>query len=338
MALLTAAGVHISQPLTNLTVAWLQDANNFIADKVFPRVSVQKKTNTYYIYDRAQFNRVGDVQPRAARTEAPVIGMSLSTDTYSTNLYSLAMDFDLETELNADAGLEIEAAGAQVLTSQLLIDRERKWTAKYFAAGVWTGADWTGISSAPGANQVRQWSDYTNSTPLQDVTAITQTIQLKNGGFRPNVMVMSRPVRDILINHPTILARINGGAVVNNPALVSNALLAALFGFEEVLVMDTIYNTSPEGVAESNSFIAGKGVGFYYRPRSAGLMIPSAGYIFTWDSLNITMNDGYGIDIRTYEGDYLTIQGIQKKLEANLCYDQKVVSTDMAGFITTVIA
>lgn len=336
MALLTAAGVHISQPLTNLTIAWLQDANNFIADKVFPRVPVTKKTNTYYIYDRAQFNRVGDVQPRAARTEAPVIGMSLSTDTYSANVFSLAMDFDLETIKNADEGLELEAAGAQVLTSQLLIDRERKWTTKYFGAGIWTGADWTGVSGAPAANQVRQWSDYVNSTPLQDVTAITQAIQLKNGGYRPNVMVMSRPVRDILINHPTILARINGGAVVSNPALVSNSLLAALFGFEEVLVMDTIYNTSAEGVAESNAFIAGKGVGFYYRPRTAGMMVPSAGYIFTWNEPDFI--NGYGIDIRTYEGDFLTVQGIQKKLEANMAYDQKVVSTDMAGFIATVIA
>jgi hypothetical protein len=336
MALLTAAGVHISQPLTNLTIAWLQDANNFIADRVFPRVPVQKKTNTYYIYDRAQFNRVGDVQPRAARTEAPVIGMSLSTDTYSANVFSLAMDFDLETLHNADAGLELEAAGAQVLTSQLLIDRERKWTTKYFGAGIWTGADWTGVSSAPSTNQVRQWNDYVNSTPLQDVTAITQAIQLKNGGYRPNVMVMSRPVRDMLINHPTILARINGGAVVSNPALVSNSLLAALFGFEEVLVMDTIFNQSAEGVAESNAFIAGKGVGFYYRPRAAGLMVPSAGYIFTWNEPDFI--NGYGIDIRTYEGDFLTVQGIQKKLEANMAYDQKIVSTDMAGFITTVIA
>jgi hypothetical protein len=336
MALLTAAGVHISQPLTNLTVAWLQDANNFVADKVFPRVQVTKKTNTYYIYDRAQFNRVGDVQPRAARTEAQTIGMSLSTDTYSASVFSLAMDFDLETLANADAGLELEAAGAQVLTSQLLIDRERKWTAKYFGAGIWTGADWTGVSGAPVANQVRQWSDYVNSTPLQDVTAITQAIQLKNGGYRPNVMVMSRPVRDILINHPTILARINGGAVVQNPALVSNALLAALFGFEEVLVMDSIQNTAAEGLTEANAFIAGKGVGFYYRPRAAGLMVPSAGYIFTWSEPDFI--NGYGIDIRTYEGDFLQVQGIAKKLEANMAYDQKVVSTDMAGFIATVIA
>lgn len=335
MALLTASAVHIDQPLTTLTVAWLQNANNFIADRVFPRVSVQKKSNKYYIYDRAQFNRVGDIKPRAPRTEAPTIGMTLSTDSYFCNVYALGSDFDYETLANADAGLELEAAQAQVLTTQLLIDRERKWAAKYFAAGVW-GTDWDGVSGVPGASEVRQWSDYTNSTPLVDVTNILQTIHLKSGGYRPNVMVASRQVRDVLVNHPTILARINGGATVDNPALISDRKLAELFGVEEFIVMDAVYNTAAEGLTESNAWIAGKGVGFYYRPRTAGLMVPSAGYIFTWDDLETA--SGYGISLSSFEGDFLRVQGIAKRIEANLAYDQKVVSTDLGGFIDAVIA
>jgi hypothetical protein len=45
MPMLTASQVHIDQPLTNLTVAYLQSQDNFIADKVFPNVPVDKKTN-----------------------------------------------------------------------------------------------------------------------------------------------------------------------------------------------------------------------------------------------------------------------------------------------------
>jgi len=45
MAMLTPSAVHIDAPLTNLTIAFLQDANVFIADRVFPKVSVAKKTD-----------------------------------------------------------------------------------------------------------------------------------------------------------------------------------------------------------------------------------------------------------------------------------------------------
>lgn len=335
MAMLTPSAVHIDAPLTNLTIAFLQDANGFIADRVFPKVSVAKKSDKYYIYNRADFNRVGQVQARAPRTQAPRVGMSLSTDTYLTDVYSLATDFDFETLANEDAALDIRAAGSQMLTHQLLIDREIKWASTYFTGGVW-GTDWDGVAGSPSTAQVRQWSDYTNSTPIVDVTSIMRTVQLKSGGFKPNVMVVGKEVRDVLVNHPTILARLNGGATVTNTALVTDAKLAEIFGVEEFLVMETVKNTAAEGLTESNAFIGGKAVAFYYRPRAAGLMIPSAGYTFTWDELENA--SGHGIAIKSYRGDYLAIDGIAEVLEANLAYDHKVVSADLGAFIDTVIA
>lgn len=335
MAMLTPSAVHIDAPLTNLTIAFLQDANGFIADRVFPKVSVQKKSDKYYIYNRADFNRVGQVQPRAPRTQAPRVGMSLSTDTYLTEVFSLATDFDFDTLANEDAALDIRSAGAQMLTHQLLIDREIKWANSYFAGSIW-GTDWTGVAGSPSTSQVRQWSDYTNSTPIADVTNIMRTVQLKSGGFKPNVMVVGKEVRDALVNNPSILARLNGGATVTNTALVTDAKLAEIFGVEEFLVMETVKNVSAEGVAESNAFIGGKSAAFYYRPRSAGLMVPSAGYTFTWDDLENA--SGHGITIKSYTGDYLAIDGVAEVLEANLAYDHKVVSSDLGAFIATVVA
>ena len=335
MPMLTPSAVHIDAPLTNLTIAFLQDANGFIADRVFPKVSVAKTTDKYYIYNRADFNRVGQVQPRAPRTQAPRVGMSLSQDTYSAEVFSLATDFDFDTLANEDAALDIRSAGAQMLTHQLLIDREIKWATSYFGASIW-GTDWTGVSGAPTTNQVRQWSDYTNSSPIADVTNIMRTMQLKSGGFKPNVMVVGKEVRDALVNNPTILARLNGGATVTNTALVTDAKLAEIFGVEEFLVMETVKNTAAEGLTEANAFIGGKSAAFYYRPRSAGLMVPSAGYTFTWDDLENA--SGHGITIKSYRGDYLAIDGVAEVLEANLAYDHKVVSSDMGAFIATVVA
>jgi hypothetical protein len=333
--MLTPSSVHIDAPLTNLTIAFLQDANGFIADRVFPKVSVSKKTDKYYIYNRADFNRTGQVQARAPRTQAPRVGMTLSQDTYSTDVFSLATDFDFETLANEDAALDIRSAGAQMLTHQLLIDREIKWANSYFAGGIW-GTDWDGVASSPSSVQVIQWSNYTTSTPIQDVTNIMRTVQLKSGGFKPNVMVVGKEVRDILVNHPTILARLNGGATVTNTALVTDAKLAEIFGVEDFMVMETVKNTAAEGLTESNAFIGGKLAAFYYRPRSSGLMIPSAGYTFTWDDLENA--SGHGITIKSYRGDYLAIDGVAEVLEANLAYDHKVVSADLGAVIDSVIA
>ena len=92
MPLLTPNSVHIDQPLTNLTIAYVQDQANFIADKVFPTVGVDKQSDKYYIYDRDNMNRTGDVKALAPRTEVNRIGMSLSTDSFYAEVYGLGMD------------------------------------------------------------------------------------------------------------------------------------------------------------------------------------------------------------------------------------------------------
>jgi hypothetical protein len=65
-------------------------------------------------------------------------------------------------------------------------------------------------------------------------------MQLKSGGFKPNTMVVGKEVRDILINHPDILARLNGGATVSNTALITNAKLAEIFEVENFYVMEAV--------------------------------------------------------------------------------------------------
>lgn len=335
MAMLIPSAVHFDQPLTNLTIAFLQNTTGFISDKVFPQVPVDFQTNKFYVWPRGQFNRANQVQKRAPNTEAPVIGLELSNDSYATEVRSLATEFNFQTLGNADTSLNIRAAGMELLTRNLLIDREINWVSKYFSSSVWS-TDWTGVSTAPSTNQVRQWSDYTNSTPIRDITALMQTMQLKSGGFKPNVMVVGKQTRDILINHPDILARLNGGATVTNTALITDSKIAEIFGVEEFLVMETVKNDSPEGVAESNSFIGGKSAALYYRPRSAGMMIPSAGYTFTW--ANVPNTSGYGVQINSYTGEHLAMKGVAERLEANMAYDHKVVSADMGGFIATVVA
>jgi len=127
MPLLTPSDVHIDQPLSNLTLAYVQSNENFVADKVFPVVGVARQSDKYYEYDRANMNRTGDVQKLAPRTEVNRIGMSLSNSSYYADVYGLGMDFDEQTLANEDAMLEVRQAGAETLAMRLMIHREEQF-------------------------------------------------------------------------------------------------------------------------------------------------------------------------------------------------------------------
>ena len=326
MPLLTPSAVHIDQPLSNLTLAYAQEQTNFIADKVFPTVGVQRQSDKYYIYDRANMNRSGDVKKLAPRTEVNRIGMEISNDSYFADVFGLGMDFDEQTLANEDAMLEIRTAGAQTLMNRVMIHREEQFAASFFAAGIW-GTD---------ATPANLWSDYTNSTPLTDVTTARRTMQLGSGGFKPNTMVVGKEVRDILVNHPDVLARLNGGATVTNTALITDAKLAEIFEVENFYVMEAVKNGAAEGLAESNAFIGGKNALLTYTPSSAGLMTPAAGLTFAWN--NIPGVNNLGVTVESFSDDALKRQQVAEHIQVKMSYDMKVVGADLGYFFEAVVA
>jgi hypothetical protein len=326
MPLLTPSAVHIDQPLSNLTLAYVQEQTNFVADKVFPVVGVQRQSDKYYIYDRANMNRSGDVKKLAPRTEVNRIGMAVSNSAYYADVYGIGMDFDEQTIANEDAMLEIRAAGAQTLINRVLIEREEQFASTFFNAGVWT----TDVTPA------NLWSDYTNSTPISDVTNGSRTMQLSSGGFKPNTMVVGKEVRDILINHPDILARLNGGSTINNPALITDGKLAEIFGVENFFVMEAVKNGAVEGLAESNAFIGGKNALLVHTPRASGLMTPAAGLTFAWN--NIPNVNNLGITVESFSDDALKRQQVAEHIQVKMAYDMKVVGADLGYFFSAVVA
>jgi len=328
MPLLTPSAVHVDQPLTNLTLAYAQSQENFIADKVFPTVGVSKQSDKYYIYDRANMNRTGDVEKLAPRTEVNRIGMTLSTSSYFADVYGLGMDFDEQTLANEDAMLDIRSAGAETLAMRLMIHREEQFASNFFVASQW------GTDNTLSGND--QWSDYTNSDPIDAVTLARRTVQLGSGGFKPNTMVVGKEVRDKLINHPDVLARLNGGATVTNTALVTDAKLAEIFEVENFYVMEAVKNSSVEGVAESNAFIGGKNALLCYTPSNAGLMSPAAGLTFAWNNLEGVNN--LGITVESFSDDALKRQQIAEMIQVKMSYDMKVVGDDLGYLFINAVA
>jgi hypothetical protein len=171
----TLSQVHVAAPLTNIAVAYMQDDDNYIADKVFPIVPVEFQSDLYYKWSKDDFFR-DEAQQRADGQESAGSGLNLTTDSYAAAVWALHKDIGDQMRRNADPAVDIEVAVTRALMQKLLIRRDRIFASKYLATGIW-GTDITGSATPTGA-QVYQWSDGANSDPFTDVAA-GQTVILR---------------------------------------------------------------------------------------------------------------------------------------------------------------
>lgn len=328
----TARAVHTDQPLTNISVAFLQNASNFVASRVFPNIRVQKQSDVYYTYDRGFFNR-NQAKLRAPATEAAIAGFGLSTDNYRADVVALKTQLAWQVEANADAPVQLERANTELLLHQMLIQKEVDWATKYFGSGIW-GTNYAGVASSPGTGEVVQWSDQTSGDPIGDIRDAKTDI-MESTGMMPNTMVMSQRVLDALIDHPDIVDRIkySGGVGNTNPAMASEQTLAQLFGIDRILVMRAIQNTAAEGDTNAHSFIGGKNALLAYVAPTPGLMTPTAGYTFTWSGYQGGGNE-FGVTISRREDDKIKAT----EVEAELAYVHKLVASDLGLMFNSIVA
>lgn len=325
----TPGDVHVNAPLTNISIAFLQDASKFIATRVFPNIPVSKQSDRYYVYDRGDFNR-DEMQLRAPATESSGGGYRLdNTPTYFANRWSFHKDIPDEVRANADAALNPDREATAFVTHKALIKREKVFTNAYFKTGVWT-TDIAGAASNPSAGQQLHWSD-ANSTPIEAVRAAKRKIA-ESTGYEPNKLVLGRPVFDSLLDHPDIIDRIKYGQTAGAPAMAGNETLARLLGVDEVLVMNAVENTAAEGATNAHAFIGGKNALLTYSTSAPGLMTPTAGYTFSWTGL---MGSGAeGNRIKSFRMEQLGAD----RVEIDMCFDMKLVAADLGYFWSGIVA
>lgn len=325
----TPGDVHVNTPLTNISIAFLQNAANFVASRVFPNIPVTKQSDRYYVYERGDFNR-DEMAERAPATESVGGGYRLdNTPTYFANRFSFHKDIPDEVRANADAVLNPDREATAYVTHKALIKREKLFVQKFFQSGLW-GVDYTGVANSPSGNNILQWND-ANSTPIETVRAAKRSIAERTG-FEPNKLVLGRAVYDALLDHPDIIDRLKYGQTAGAAANTSTNDLAALFKVDEILVMNAVENTAKEGAAASHSFIGGKNALLCHAATAPGLMTPTAGYTFSWTGLLGAGAEGNRI--KSFRMEQLGAD----RIEIDMCFDQKLVSADLGQFFSGIVA
>ncbi len=313
----TPGDVHVNVPLTNISIAYIQSAAGFIADKVFPNVPVQKQSDRYFQYLKEDWFRV-EAQERAPGTESAGGGWRIdNTPTYYCRIYAVHKDIDDPTRANADAPINLDRDAAEWVTQQLLLKRETLWASQYFTTGVW-GTDRQGVAANPTGNQFVKWSDYTNSDPIVDIDTSIMAIASQTG-YKPNTLVVAPDVLGKLKHHPKVLDRVK----YTQRAVITEDILAGLFGVEKFLVPWGVVNTAAEGAAESTSFIfSGKALLVYAAP-APSLLKPSGGYTFSWTGY---LGAGaQGNRIKRFRMEHLS----SDRIEGEMAMDMKLVAPDL---------
>ena len=316
---------HIDRALTNISVAYLQDASAFIADRVFPKLPVKRQSDVYYIYNKGDFMR-DEAKVRGAGTESAGgdYGVEASTPYYCRK-HAFHKDVTPEERANYDEPLDADTDAADFVSQKMLIRREMEWSSKFFTAGVW-GREISG-GDAAGENTAIKW-DKPTSNPIKDITGAAVKMAGETG-FKPNKLVLSPYAFDALKNHEDILDRIK----YTQRGIVTEDLLATLFGLDEVLVAWGVVNSAAKGADNAIDFIMGKNALLCYAAPRPALRKPSAGYIFTWTGLEGA--GAYGNRIVRLPMDILGLG--TERIEGEIAFDAKRICADLGCFFKDIV-
>lgn len=312
--------VHVNRPLTNISIAYIQSAEDFVASKAFPVVPVMKQADRYFVYTKGYWFRTAS-QKRAPGAESAGSGFAIdNTPSYFADVWSVHKDVDDQTRENADEPLNMDRDATLFVTQQQLLRKEILFVARYFATSVWTGST-TGSDITPSP----KW-DTATGDPLKDVDAQKVSIKKKTG-FKPNTLTVCDDVFYAIKNNPLILDRIK----YTQTGVVTEQLLAALFQMQKFLVASAIVNNAAEGATDSMGFLATKLALLTYGAPSPSILQPSAGYTFAWRGLYGAGADGGRI--KSFRMEHLA----SDRIESDMAFDLKLVAADLGClFVATI--
>jgi len=316
----TRSDVHVNKPLTTISIAYIQAAEDFVAGQLFPIVPVMKQSDRYFSYEKSYWLKTG-AQKRAPSSESAGGGFHVdNTPNYFCDVWAHHMDIDDQIRSNADSPLDMDRDATMFVTQNLLLRREIQFFGQYFKPSTWTGGV-GGIDIVP----VVKW-DVLGSDPMQDVDF--QKSHIKSQTTRmPNALVVSPDVYFALRNNAAVLDRIK----YTQTGVLDTSLLASLFGVEKFLVASAVTNTAAEGEAVAPDYILSNSALLVYANKSPSILQPSAGYIFSWQGLFGA--GAQGNRIMTFRMEHLKAD----RVEGEMAFDMKLIGPDLGALFTSVL-
>ena len=329
----TVSQVHINRPLTEISIAYIQNQDDFIADKVFKPIKTDKASNLYYRFEKEYFMSGGSELQVGEGSQTLGGGFGLTTDSYICKVYGYHHQISDETRANADEGINLDQTAVYLVTQKLLITKEKIFADTAFKASAWSQSV-TGATAA-GSGTFTYWSK-PESDPITDIRKARMSVK-KRTGFAPNVMVISEDVFEVLIQHQKIVDRYR----YTTSNVVTAEMLAKLFDLDRIEIAKAIAiaNGVAEGSAASKqdtsyNWIMNNGALLLYVPDQVSVLQPASGYGFYWTGLAGAGTSEKGVAVKTYRMEHLRSDIV----EGLAAFTYKVVCPDLGYFFNNCLA
>jgi hypothetical protein len=264
----TGRDLHLDKLLSQMAIGYME--NSTIAGTIAPMVTVDKQSDAYSVFSRADAMRTED-DKRSPGTEANKITRTISSDTYFAQNYALKYPITIEDRENADPVYRqnLWNDAANYVTRKLALSWEVRAAALAFAAA--------NVGSSAGV--ASEWDAAASSDPLGDILTAMDNAQDLTGA-RPNRMVLGLDAWRSLRRNDQILNRLFG--TNNGGGYASRQQVASLLELPNIHVGEVYRNTANEAQAESLSKIWGDNALLCYTPDSPSRDLPSFMYSYRW--------------------------------------------------------
>jgi len=306
----TASQVHRDAALSNLSISY--QGQEFIADKVFPTVLVDKDSDEFPTWSLADLMR-DDLEKRAPGTAASLGDQTLSWDSYSLVEFARGSKIPDEVIQNEDAVVQTRQAVTISLKEKAMLRRDRAFAADFFKSGTW--------DSDAAVAAADRWNDSGASDPLSDIDERIESMR-QACGKKPTAGILGAGVWSVLKRHPAVLM----GIKYTGRAVATLADLASLTGVPTWYVGGTIYTSSAEGAATATfADVWGKSMLLLHVTPNPGRFTATAGVTFTRRNTNDV--------IETWRDEEVLADILRIRTK----FDQKAVATPLGRFLGTCI-
>lgn len=302
----------VSPMLTKIALAYKNE--DYIADKIFPSMPVDKQSGKHFVYDKGRF-RINSTL-RAKGANANEVTLKLATgSTYFCDDHALRQFVPDEDVDNAVIKGSPVIDATENVVDMLKIDKE-KALATYMA-------NTANLTQNTTLTTTDQWSDFVNSDPFTDIETAKSTVHASIMQ-KPNTLIMGKEVFDKLKNHPDLLDRVKWSA----RGVLTIEIMKELFGVDNVIIGATGYNSAAEGQTDAMSYVWGKNAWLaYISPKKTGKFV-TFGVTYDWKKMVVKKMRGTDEDDR--EGTYVRA--------GKMYYDQQPVTVLAAYLIKNAIA
>lgn len=227
---------YVNPLLTNVYIGYT--SGDFVADALFPTVTVQKETGTYFIRDKENLRAPADAR-RGDYARANRVQNSLSAASFSLEEKSLETAIPWRIYKNYSDPFNPKKNATMLVTEKLKLDNELDARATLLGQ----------------TSQVQDLSAAWASAAFDISGQIRsrRTSVQKASTKKPNVALMGIAARDAILKNTDFKTSIQYVQVVNDENLLS--ALAKFLGVQKVVIGEAVQNVAKEGQADSLDYV-----------------------------------------------------------------------------------